>query len=320
MAASGLALVLIALLFGPGLADKLQSNWEWLNAAHVLVRVEAAGACPQLQIVGDADLSRMDLAGPSRPRWQALLGVYLYAQQKMGEAYQMFAAAPTRTLVDDFWMGCASLAMGQTPQAVEAWRAAGAVNYFILGADHALSGGQRALALQLYDLATQIEPGNGEAWIGLASIKLDRALGGEESWPEALGAAEHAASIAPDDPRTQYILGATLWGSQTDLVRAEQLLRRAYTRTDSWLASYALAGVLVDLGQSRQALPLLEKTLEEHDTQWARLLLVRALIAEGQCDHAAATRRAALQAYPELQSSFNFLCPSPDRCGCLTHE
>lgn len=310
-------LLFIFLLRGGELVGRAGINKEMLVASSRISR-DGANICPALRISNEDGLEdifkRLENSGLAR--LQQILGLYFFAAHDASAAWRTLESANNNSPVDEFWLGCAAYANGDLQRAVAAWRRAKAAQYFVNYGAKMGTGGNNADAIRFYSIASQIAPGDANAWLGLAQYQLNLAYLGKVSWQATLDSAERALALAPENLQAHFLVGSALLGGKTDLPRAAQELRFVFTQRGGWIEEYVLADALLGLGQVAEATALLEHALQVRDGPVVRFHLVRAYLAAGRCSLGIESMQDALLRYPDLQSGFENLCRGNSTCPC----
>lgn len=305
------------LLLGGMLRQQWDVNWKWLAGKRQIVRTGEENPCPDLTLAQTASV--VGESGSS-PRLQTLRALSFIARHQPASAMEVYAAMGDKASQTDlFRYGCAAWSNKETGLAIEEWRQAQVLDYFLNHGALRMREHTPDRARSFFEIATLVQPDSAEAWIGLAQSEFDLAVARKIEWVVARQSAERALVLAPDDARPHYLVGANLWRSQIDLTRAERELRLALGKSNGWLEKYALAGLLLDMGKHAEPAQLLEQVLEQQDTQAVRYQLVRAQLEDRQCARAAVTRQAALAKYPDMQADLQTLCKRSAACPCANN-
>ncbi len=214
------------------------------------------------------------------------------------------------------WRGCAAHAAGDVDRASTEWRLAGADTYFLTHARAAVARGDHGLALQLYQLISEVDPESPAAWRGTAAAQMNLATVGQAAWADMTRSASRALALAPDDPEAHYLHGYALWLSGADLQEAERELRWAVQRRGDWGELYSLARLLLDDGRPAESSGLLQRALKQVDHQEVNAQLVRAYLATGACDDARRLFGELVARDDGGRDRLQQLCAAASACSC----
>jgi tetratricopeptide (TPR) repeat protein len=305
----------------------LARNRLALSVAGIVRPSAQPGLCRGLSTAGTVNGphsvgTSYELGAEEETRTSLMRGLLLLAQDKPSQAIERFRrAAMTKrepdALLAHFWMGCAAYRLGDERIAIGEWRSAAALNYFLTNGDALRAKGQYAAAVEFYAVATRLDPVSAQAWLGLAGAQQNLATVGKTAWADMLRSAERVLVVAPLDPQAHYLVGYGLFLSGGDASRAEAELRWALGRRVYWADSYMLGSMLLDRGVSGEPVVLMRRALSlSGENNQIRVQLVRAYLAEGQCEQARLTYKEALQVNPEDRGQLESICRTYSVCNC----
>ena len=173
-----------------------------------------------------------------------------------------------------------------------------------------LASGQHQNAADDFSRATQLEPANVTAWLGLA-----RAYEAQRTRPgDAAAAFQRAVDLQPDYylPHLQF---ASFYHFLGNYARAEEHLTRAIEIAPDLATSYSnLGGLYADMGRYRDAERVLQQSLELKDSYGALTNLGAVLNYQGRDRDALAWYR---KAHALRQTDFVLLVNIADTCRRL---